>query len=71
MKPLRQADLDSADFKSWSADTSFAVNTPASQQWAEKNAASIQAKRAEYWPEWQSKSAVQRESQTLNPQDGR
>lgn len=70
-KPLRQADFATADFAGWDKSTSWVETGPETQAWATKNAADIKSKRDEYWPEWSGKNADQRESQTLQPYDGR
>jgi len=70
-KPLRQADFATDEFARWNTDTSWVELGDKTRLWAERNAANIEVKRAKYWPEWSSKDLHQRESQTLNPDDGR
>jgi hypothetical protein len=70
-RPLRQNDFSSDDFAKWDSATQLVRASPEAAEWARKNASDIDAKRAKYWPEWQSKEQLQRDSQTLNPQDGR
>lgn len=70
-RPLRQHELDGADFSGWDSATQFVANTPATESWATQNAADINSKRAQYWPEWLSKPAHQQASQTLNAEDGK
>ena len=69
-KPIRQNELGGTEFASWTSATKYVINSPASQSWAAQNAADINSKRTEYWPEWSAKPPHQRESQTLNAQDG-
>ena len=70
-KPLRQADFATDEFARWDTGTSWVELGDKTRLWAERNAANIEEKRAKYWPEWSSKDLHQRESQTLNPDDGR
>jgi hypothetical protein len=62
--------LQSSDFKDWIADTKLVTNSPASVNWFEKNKADVEAKRAEYWPVWQKKSAADLQLRTLHAADG-
>jgi len=70
-RPVRQAELDGAEFSEWDSATRFVNNSPASHNWAMQNAADVNSKRAQYWPEWMSKPPHQQLSQTLNAEDGR
>lgn len=70
-RPVRQAELDGAEFSEWDSATQFVNNSPASHNWAMQNAADVNSKRAQYWPEWMSKPPHQQLSQTLNAEDGR
>lgn len=70
-RPLRQEDLDGEDFADWDGDTTLVEPSEEAFTWARNNAPDIEAKRARFWPEWQSKEQHQRDSQTLNPEDGR
>jgi hypothetical protein len=70
-QPLRQKDFSSNDFAKWDGDTQLVRSSPEAVAWAQNNSSDIDAKREKYWPEWQSKEQHQRDSQTLNPQDGR
>ncbi|HJT61276.1 MAG TPA: hypothetical protein VJ797_06300, partial [Burkholderiales bacterium] len=54
-RPVRQAELDGAEFSEWDSATQFVNNSPASHNWAMQNAADVNSKRAQYWPEWMSK----------------
>jgi hypothetical protein len=69
-RPVRQQELAGAEFSGWDAATSFVTTSPAALNWAAQNAADVDSKRAQYWPEWQSKPEVQRASQTLLAEDG-
>lgn len=70
-RPIRQHELDGAEFAGWNSATQFVTNSPETLNWAARNAADIAAKRAQYWPEWASKPEHQRASQTLNADDGK
>jgi hypothetical protein len=70
-RPVRQAELDGAEFAGWDSATHFVSNSPASLNWAMQNAADVNSKRAQYWPEWLSKPPHQQLSQTLNAEDGK
>jgi hypothetical protein len=70
-RPVREHELAGGEFAGWDAATSFVTNSPAALNWAAQNAADVSSKRAQYWPEWQSKPEVQRASQTLLAEDGR
>ena len=71
LRPIRQAELDGAEFAGWDSATHFVENTAQTRVWAQQNATSISSKRFEYWPEWSSKPQHQRDSQTLAADDGR
>lgn len=70
-RPVRQAELGGSEFADWDAATRFVTNSPASLNWAVQNAADVNSKRAQYWPEWMSKPPHQQLSQTLNAEDGK
>ena len=70
-RPLRRGDLDGSEFAGWNANSRFVATTPAAEAWARRSAPSVATKRATYWPEWTGKSVEQRQSQTLNAEDGR
>ena len=69
-KPIRQSELGASEFASWTSATKYMTNSPETQSWAVQNAADINAKRTEYWPQWNAKPPHQRESQTLKAEDG-
>ncbi|WP_235428597.1 hypothetical protein [Pseudomonas psychrophila] len=46
------------------------TNSPKSLAWYERVKASVEKKRAEYWPVWQEKSADAVAERTLKPTDG-
>ena len=62
--------LKSKNFKSWVEDTDLVTNSPKSLAWYERVKASVEKKRAEYWPVWQEKSAAAIAERTLKPTDG-
>jgi hypothetical protein len=70
-RPVRASEFAGAEFKDWDASTEYVVNTEKSNRWAKNTAPAVEKKRVEYWPEWQAKDEIQRESQTLRAQDGR
>lgn len=70
-KPVRAGELDGSQFQTWERQTRLVKNTPSSLAWARENAASVADKRDRYWPEWNSKSEAQKDSQTLRAEDGR
>jgi len=70
-RPVRQNELSGSEFAGWNSGTHFVVNSPETQNWAAQNAADVASKRNQYWPEWNSKPANDRASQSLNPDDGR
>jgi hypothetical protein len=70
-RPVRQAELGGPEFSEWDSATQFVINSPASHNGAMQNAADVNSKRAQYWPEWMSKPPHQQLSQTLNAEDGR
>ena len=62
--------LQSKNFKEWVEDTDLVTNSPKSLAWYERVKASVENKRAEYWPVWQEKSAQAIAERTLKPTDG-
>ena len=62
--------LKSKNFKGWVEDTDLVTNSPKSLAWYERVKASIEKKRAEYWPVWQEKSADAVAERTLKPSNG-
>jgi hypothetical protein len=70
-RPVRQNELSGSEFAGWNSSTHFVVNSPETQNWAAQNKADVASKRNQYWPEWNSKPANDRASQSLNPDDGR
>ena len=62
--------LKSKNFKDWVEDTDLVTNSPKSLAWYERVKASVEKKRAEYWPVWQEKSAEAVAERTLKPGDG-
>lgn len=71
LRPVRPAELDGSEFADWNSATRFVENTDQTRGWAVQNAPDISSKRAQYWPEWESKPEVQRASQTLLAEDGK
>jgi hypothetical protein len=70
-RPVRQNELSGSEFAGWNSGTHFVVNSPDTLNWATSNAADVMSKRTQYWPEWSSKPAADRATQTLNQEDGR
>lgn len=68
--PKAKYSLNSDDFKDWIADTQLVTNSTKSMNWFEKSKASVEAKRVEYWPVWQKKSAEDVIARTLRSTDG-
>ena len=62
--------LKSKNFQGWVEDTDLVTNSPKSLAWYERVKASVEKKRAEYWPVWQEKSAEAVAERTLKPGDG-
>jgi hypothetical protein len=62
--------LKSKNFKGWVEDTDLVTNSPKSLAWYERVKASVEKKRASYWPVWQEKSAEAVAERTLKPTDG-
>lgn len=62
--------LKSKNFKDWVEDTDLVTNSPKSLAWYQRVKASVEKKRAEYWPVWQEKSAEAIAERTLKPTDG-
>lgn len=60
LDPVRKADLETAEFRSSLEECRWVEKTPASDNWALGNMASIQSKRSEYYPEWLEKPAAER-----------
>ena len=68
--PEASHSLKSKNFKEWVEDTEMVTNSPKSLAWYERVKASVEKKRAEYWPVWQEKSADAVAERTLKPTDG-
>jgi hypothetical protein len=60
----------SKDFSQWKSKTKPVSVDEKSRAWFENHKDSVEAKRAEYWPKWQEKSADAKAEHTLNPDDG-
>jgi hypothetical protein len=56
------------DLEGWLAETAWVEATDDSQRWLEQNAASVEGKRARYWPKWIDGALGSREA--LAPDDG-
>ncbi len=52
LEPVRAKELDSPEFKSSLADCKWVEKTDASENWARGSMASVESKRAEYYPDW-------------------
>jgi hypothetical protein len=71
LRPLHQHELTSTSFPRWDSNTVLVENTPESEEWAQKNASTIEIRRARYWSVWSAKTQEQRDLHALNPEDGR
>ena len=60
LDPVHKADLEKADFKSSFDECRWVEKTPASDNWALGNMASIQSKRTEYYADWLKKPVSER-----------
>ena len=69
-RPVRAGQVDGSEFAAWIAATRYVTNSPQTEAWARDNANDVNSKRNEYWPQWNSKSALERVGQTLEAQDG-
>jgi hypothetical protein len=69
LKPVHADELDSAQFQEWLEGCEWVENTPASEQWATDNRASIESKHREYYLKWMDKEVAERPALLL--QDGR
>lgn len=56
-RPDANHSLKSKNFQGWVEDTDLVTNSPKSLAGYERVKASVEKKRAEYWPVWQEKSA--------------
>ena len=71
LDPIRGEDLTEDRIASLKTSCTLYDNTPRSQAWATNNAASVQAKRVEYFAKWISKAQKDRDEATLLASDGR
>jgi hypothetical protein len=69
LEPVRATELNSPEFKSSLADCRWVEKTDASENWARDNMASIESKRAEYYPDWVKQPEPERPN--LSQGDGR
>ena len=69
LEPKRPTDLDTSEVNSDYNDCRLVETTPESNLWMAENLNSIQAKRTEYYADWQKQPAEER--QHLRPEDGR
>jgi hypothetical protein len=60
LDPVRKANLDKAEFKRSVDECRWVEKTPASDNWALDNMASIQSKRTEYYADWMKLPAADR-----------
>lgn len=56
LRPVRRADLGTAEFAGWYNDTRWVENLASALNWAKLNKSDIREKMTEYLPEWQQKS---------------
>ena len=69
--PVRQAELDGAEFQEWNSASPLIENREKSAAWAEKHAKSIEKKRTKYFKKWEKKSETEKAAVTLHKEDGR
>jgi hypothetical protein len=69
LRPVHQAELGSPQFDGWLADSTPTIKLPKDDSWAAANLASVESKRAKYYPEWLRKAPGDRPA--LVPADGR
>jgi hypothetical protein len=67
LRPLRDADLGQRDAQQCARACPWLVNTPKSEDWARRQASSIQRKKERYLPEWERRA----NRATLLATDGR
>lgn len=60
----------SDDFQDWVSDTKRVENSQKSLLWAKNNAASVDAKRNDYFTKWKAKDPAEIARQTLEASDG-
>ncbi|MCF6353813.1 MAG: hypothetical protein L3J26_01710 [Candidatus Polarisedimenticolaceae bacterium] len=68
LKPIHAGELNSPQFKEWQESCEWVEKSPASDNWASSNMASIQSKYREYYTKWMSKDLSERPKLLL--QDG-
>src|SRR5262245_13021218 len=71
LRPVHSSELTGSEFRSWDADTTFYENTPQSEDWARKQAASIDSKKNGYLAKWDAKTPAERMANALRADDGR
>ena len=69
-RPVRQHEIGGGEFAAWTVATKYVVNTPETEKYGAAMLPEVNSKRAQYWPEWNSKPPHQRASQTLKVEDG-
>jgi len=69
LQPVSEKELNAPEFKSSLAECKWVGKTEDSENWARGNMASIQSKRAEYYPDWVKQPNA--EKPHLSQQDGR
>lgn len=62
--------LQSGDFSDWDESTSWMTIGPDARNWYQKNIDSIRARKLDYLPKWQGKSAADKAERTLRAEDG-
>ncbi|WNO10634.1 hypothetical protein [Teredinibacter sp. KSP-S5-2] len=62
--------LQSNRFKEWLNSTTVVEPTDETYVWYQNNSVDVKTKREKYWPVWSDKSEAQRDSQTMNKNDG-
>lgn len=69
LKPVHAEEFASSEFNEWLSECEWVEKSPASNDWARNNMASIQSKHQEYYAKWMSKDLNDRPM--LLPQDGK
>ncbi|WP_416638514.1 hypothetical protein [Pseudomonas sp. OHS18] len=62
--------LQSKQFRNWDESTEWMVIGPKASNWYQDNIDSIRARKLDYLPKWQSKSAADKAERTLRSVDG-
>lgn len=69
LKPVHAGETSGSQFSEWKEDCEWVEKSPASDEWASANMASIQSKYEKYYKKWMGKDLSDRPR--LLPQDGK